>query len=122
MLALLLAQAEPLPTTVDGSMIRAVLGVFVVLGLVTLLAVLLRRGVLTLPGQRGPKALRVETALSLGDRRSLVVVSVESRRLLLGLTSTQVTLVTELGAAPDAPASFERALDRASGSGPVKPS
>jgi flagellar biogenesis protein FliO len=39
----------------------------------------------------------VETAVSLGDRRSLVIVSVEGRRLLLGLTPGQIALVTELG-------------------------
>ena len=109
------ALADPLPSAVDGGLVRAVLGVFFVLGLVTVLAVLLRRGVLTLPGQRGPRTLRVETALSLGDRRSLVIVNVEGRRLLLGLTSTQVSVVTELGAAPG---TFDRVLDQASSAGP----
>jgi len=115
MLALLFAQADALPAAVDGGLVRAVLGVFFVLGLLIVLAVLLRRGVLTLPGQRGPRTLRVETALSLGDRRSLVIVNVEGRRLLLGLTSTQVSVVTELGAAPSG---FDRVLDRVSSSGP----
>jgi flagellar biogenesis protein FliO len=54
-------------------------------------------------GRLGPVASRrsavaVETAVSLGDRRQLVIVSVEGRRLLLGLTAAQVTLVTELSA------------------------
>ncbi|MGE0864000.1 MAG: flagellar biosynthetic protein FliO [Vicinamibacterales bacterium] len=40
--------------------------------------------------------ISVETAVPLGERRSLVIVSVEGRRLLLGLTPTQVSLVTEL--------------------------
>jgi flagellar biogenesis protein FliO len=40
----------------------------------------------------------VETAIPLGERRSLVIVSVEGRRLLLGLTSTNISLVTELRA------------------------
>jgi flagellar biogenesis protein FliO len=40
--------------------------------------------------------ISVETAVPLGERRSLVIVAVEGRRLLLGLTPTQVTLVTEL--------------------------
>jgi flagellar protein FliO/FliZ len=115
MMACFFAQADPLPAAVDGGLVRAVLGVFLVLGLVTVLAVLLRRGVLTLPGQRGPRTLRVETALSLGDRRSLVIVNVEGRRLLLGLTSAQVSVVTELSAAPGA---FDRVLDQASGAGP----
>ncbi len=45
-------------------------------------------------------AVAVETAVSLGERRQLVIVAVEGRRLLLGVTAAQVTLVTELSAAP----------------------
>ena len=43
-------------------------------------------------------AVAVETAISLGERRQLVIVAVEGRRLLLGVTAAQVTLVTELAA------------------------
>lgn len=50
----------------------------------------------------------VETAVPLGERRSLVVVSVEGRRLLLGLTPQSVGLVTELKALPP---DFGQALD-----------
>jgi len=42
------------------------------------------------------KSLTVETGVSLGERRSLVIVSVEGRRLLLGLTPAQISLVAEL--------------------------
>jgi flagellar protein FliO/FliZ len=111
MLAVLLQQAEPLAGAVDGSLVRAVVGTFAVLGLVALLAYLLRRGVLTLPGQRAPRSMAVETALALGERRSLAIVRVEQRRLLLGLTPSQVSVLAELG---EAPAPFERALDRVS--------
>jgi flagellar protein FliO/FliZ len=45
-------------------------------------------------------AVAVETAVSLGERRQLVIVAVEGRRLLLGVTTAQVTLVTELSASP----------------------
>jgi flagellar protein FliO/FliZ len=106
-----LAQSGPIPSPVDGSLIRGVVGTVVVLGVLVLLAYLLRRGVLTLPGQRGPRALVAESALSLGDRRSVVILRVEGRRLLLGLAPGQVRVLTELGAAPP---SFDQALDRAS--------
>jgi len=46
--------------------------------------------------RRKNQPISVETAVPLGERRSLVIVAVEGRRLLLGLTPTQVTLVTEL--------------------------
>jgi flagellar protein FliO/FliZ len=73
--------------------------VLIVLGLVVVLAWLLRRG--ALPGLKGgARAVTVETAVPLGERRSLVIVAVEGRRLLLGMTPTQISMVTELGAAP----------------------
>jgi flagellar biogenesis protein FliO len=45
----------------------------------------------------------------LGERRSLVIVAVEGRRLLLGLTPGQISMVTELGPARG----FEQRLDAA---------
>lgn len=78
----------------------------VVLALLGGLAWLLRRG---LRLKRGSSGLGVESALPLGERRSLVVVTVEGRRLLLGLAPNHVSLVTELGAQP----SFDTAVSRA---------
>jgi flagellar protein FliO/FliZ len=46
--------------------------------------------------RRTAQPVSVETAVPLGERRSLVIVAVEGRRLLLGLTPGQITLVTEL--------------------------
>jgi flagellar protein FliO/FliZ len=54
---------------------------------------LLRRGSLA---RRSKQAVVVETAVALGERRSLVIVAVEGRRLLLGLAPNQINLVTEL--------------------------
>jgi len=78
--------------------VNGFLAVLIVLGLVTALAWLLRRGSLgALTGRGG--AINVETAASLGERRSLVIVSVEGRRLLIGLTPTSMQLVAELPSA-----------------------
>lgn len=68
-----------------------------VLGLVAALAWLVRRGPLAQLANKG-KVVAVETAIPLGDRRSLVIVAVEGRRLLLGMTQTNISLVTELRA------------------------
>lgn len=54
-----------------------------------------RTGVGTFGRTKAPIA--IEGAVPLGERRSLVVVSIEGRRLLLGLTPVQVSLVAELG-------------------------
>ena len=69
--------------------------VSIVLTLVAGAAYALRRGAF---GRRsGSNAIVVETAVTLGERRSLVIVTVEGRRLLLGLTPASMSLVTELG-------------------------
>ena len=57
-------------------------------------------------GRRGRQALSVESALSLGDKRSLVIVAVEGRRLLVGVSPGSVSLVTELHAG------FQETLDQ----------
>jgi flagellar protein FliO/FliZ len=80
------------------SAFRAVLSLAAVMALLAGLAWLARRG-----GFRratGAAAIAVETATALGERRTLVIVAVEGRRLLLGLTPGSVSLVTELAPVP----------------------
>ena len=90
---------------------RTLAGLVVVLGLLVGLAWLLRRGTLL---KRSSGALGIETALPLGDRRSLIIVTVEGRRLLVGLSPNQVSLVTELQAPAPAPQpTFADAIARA---------
>ena len=102
------AQLDPLPSPAGG--LRAAAGLIIVLGLLFTLAWMARRGKLGFPGSRTRALVSVEAAVPLGDRRSLVVVAVEGRRLLLGVTPAQVTFVTELAATP--PAEFQQAIDR----------
>lgn len=111
-------QGEPFTTPLGGGTFRAVVGTVLVLGTLLLLAYLLRRGVLTLPGQRGSRTLSIETALSLGDRRSVAILAVEGRRLLVGLTPVQINVLADLGTTQGA---FDQALDRATTPAPVKP-
>ena len=67
-------------------------------------------------GRRVKGPVVVEPGASLGERRSLVIVSVEGRRMLLALTPAGVSVVTEL--APGAPGeTFARTLDRQAGQG-----
>ena len=104
-------QLDPVPGVAGG--LRALGGVVLVLGLVCVLAWLVRRGTLKLPGSRTRSAFAIESALPLGERRSLMVVAIEGRRLLIGLTPGQVSLVTELAAR-----NFESSLDRQLGEPP----
>ena len=105
----LLAQNTAAGTAVPElmpSVWRVLFALVVVLGLLGGLAWMLKRGVLT---RRGTGSLAIETALALGERRSLVVVTVEGRRLLLGLAPHNVSLVTELAPA----ASFDAVVSKA---------
>lgn len=104
----------------DGELWRSLLAIAVVFGLLGALAWAARRGRLGF-FTRQPSTVRVEATVPLGERRSLMVVAIEGRRLLLGLTPMQVSLVTELTPpSPDATATgfgaaspFESALARA---------
>ena len=92
----------------DGpGVVRTLLSLLVVLGLMAGCLWLVRRGGLQGGLRKGPRAVQVETAVGLGDRRQLVIVAVEGRRLLLGVTPMHVSLVTELAGAP----TFGQALE-----------
>jgi flagellar protein FliO/FliZ len=91
-----------------GITLQSFVAVLIVLGLVAALAWLARRGAFAAM-RRNSRAITVETAVPLGERRSLVIVSVEGRRILLGLTPGQISMVTELGPLQ----SFENRLDAA---------
>ena len=73
------------------------IAVTVVLALLGGVLWLLKSGLLRRLAVRS-SAVAVETAVSLGERRQLMIVAVEGRRLLLGVTAAQVTLMTELSA------------------------
>lgn len=92
----------------SGLGVQSLLAVLVVLALVAALAWLARRGAFGALS-KGQRAVLVETAVPLGERRSLVIVAVEGRRLLLGLTPGQISLVAELRG----PASFDQQLEQA---------
>jgi flagellar protein FliO/FliZ len=107
----LIAQAQATAPAATGwsdgpGVVRTLLSLFVVLGLMGGTLWLVRRGGWQAGLRKGPRPVQVETAVGLGDRRQLVIVSVEGRRLLLGVTPMHVSLVTELEGT-----SFSQALE-----------
>lgn len=88
---------------------RAVISFAAVLAVLAVFVWALRRGSLRLSRFAPRGAVAVETAISLGERRSLAIISVEGRRMLIGLTPASVSLITDLGSAPAAgPTSTEQ--------------
>ena len=77
--------------------VRTVLSLGAVLALLALFVWALRRGTLKLSGFAPRGTISVETATSLGDRRQLAIVSVEGRRVLVGMTPTTISFLTDLG-------------------------
>lgn len=73
---------------------EATLATAIVLALLAATLWLLKRGLGRT--KSGGTVMSVEASLPLGDRRSLAVVNVEGRRLLIGLAPGQVRMVTEL--------------------------
>jgi len=95
----------------DGELTRGLASVGIVLALLALGAWALRRGSFGSLQRRARGVLQIETTVPLGDRRQLMVVAVEGRRLLIGVTPVQVSLVTEL----ERGESFDSALSKATG-------
>ena len=100
------AQATPALDPVGLEWWRVLLALVFVAALLGALAVLVRRGAFGALVRSRQGAITVDTVVPLGERRSLMIVSVEGRRLLLGATPVNVSLVAEL--APKPP--FESAL------------
>lgn len=86
---------------------RAVVSFAAVLGVLAVCVWALRRGSLRLSRFAPRGAVSVETAVSLGERRSLAIIAVEGRRMLIGLTPAAISLITDLGPTPSTPAATE---------------
>ena len=83
---------------------RAVFSLAAVLVLLTAFVWALRRGSLRLSRLAPRGTMFVETAMSMGDRRSLAIVSVEGRRVLIGLTPASISFIADLAQRSEATA------------------
>ena len=75
---------------------RAIGSLVAVLGLLGLSVWVLRRGSLKLSSLAPKGTIAIETAMSLGERRSIAIVGVDGRRLLIGLTPTTISFLSDL--------------------------
>jgi len=79
---------------------RAIGSLVAVLGLLGLFVWVLRRGSLKLSSLAPKGTIAIETAMSLGERRSIAIVGVDGRRLLIGLTPTTISFLSDLSPKP----------------------
>jgi len=80
----------------SAAIVRTFASLVFVIGLLLFFVWALRRGMFRSGGGGARASIVVETAVSLGERRSVVIVSVEGRRLLLGLATGGVSLLADL--------------------------
>ncbi|HHN73648.1 MAG TPA: hypothetical protein ENK10_00305 [Acidobacteria bacterium] len=76
-----------------GQGVQVIAALAVVLALIVIFGYLARRGGL----RGGGRTLRVEQRLTLGRGAQLALVVAEGRRLLVGVSEQQITLVSDLG-------------------------
>ncbi len=91
---------------------RTVLSLGVVLALLAGLVWALRRGTLKLSALAPRGVIAIETATAVGDRRQLAIVTVEGRRVLVGMTPTAISFITELDARTPAGAAADSGAPR----------
>ena len=78
--------------------LRTLLSLAAVIALLAGFVWALRRGSLRLSAFAPKGTIAIETATALGDRRQLAIVTVEGRRVLVGMTPTTISFITDLGA------------------------
>jgi flagellar biogenesis protein FliO len=80
--------------------LRTVLSLAAVIALLAGLVWALRRGSLRLSALAPRGTITIETATAVGDRRQLAIVTVEGRRVLVGMTPTSISFITDLATKP----------------------
>ena len=116
-----MAQAAPVtPGVSTGGMLKVLLALAAVVGLIYLLAWLLRRSLSRSTGSA--QAIKVLASASVGSRERVVLVDVAGRQLLLGVAPGRVNLLSEFEESVVDPEAlvgqdFSALLDRLQGSG-----
>lgn len=85
--------------TMGQASLQMLLGLMAVLGLIIGLAWLARRLNMGMTGSVAN--MRVMGALSVGAKEKILLVDVDNQRLLLGVTPQQITVLKEMGEAPE---------------------
>lgn len=85
-------------TSMGSASLQMVVGLLAVLAVIFSLSWLARRLNLAVPG--AAVNMKVVSALSVGQKEKILLVEVENRRLLLGVTPQQISVLQEMGEAP----------------------
>lgn len=86
-------QRQSAPAVAGGDILSMILSLLIVLATIVVLAYLYKR---FYGGFTGNLNGRIVNSIALGPKERVVVVDVESSRLVLGVTTQQITLLKEL--------------------------
>lgn len=88
--------AEEYPASFQGGSLRLMAGLLLVIGLMLLLYALSRRGLRWLPKARAG-TIQIQEMRAIGAKKSLCLIRVRNREMLLGIGPDSINLLCELG-------------------------
>lgn len=98
----LIVEAEKIPDTDTGSLIiRLFLSLVLIIGLIYLSLFLLKKSSLGLKKNRAGDLIQVLEKCYISPKKGIFIVKVGSKLLALGVTETQINLLSELDSSPE---------------------
>lgn len=98
----LVAETEKIPDTGTGSLIiRLFLSLVLIIGLIYLSLFLLKKSSLGLKKNRAGDLVQVLERCYISPKKGIFIVKVGSKLLALGVTETQINLLSELDSSPE---------------------
>jgi len=98
----LVAETEKIPDTGTGSLIlRLFLSLVLIIGLIYLSLFLLKKSSLGLKKNRAGDLIQVLEKCYISPKKGIFIVKVGSKLLALGVTETQINLLSELDSSPE---------------------
>jgi len=92
--------AEEIPSGLSGGAFRLMAGLLLVLGLMLLLYALSKRGLRWLPKAR-PGIIQIREMRAIGAKKSLCLIRVGNKEMLLGVGPDTINLLCQLGEVPE---------------------
>src|SRR4030042_2132094 len=107
----LVAETEKIPDAGTGSLIiRVFLSLFLIIGLIYLSLFLLKKSSLSLKKNRTGDLIQVLEKCYISPKKGIFIVKIGSKLLALGVTETQINLLSEINLNPDSKTDLENKI------------